>query len=108
MKITSVTVIGQLLHNLNFVFVDLRFKGSFACLNEKVDLSKFEAETTLQHWASQLDKLRLETSLRSLNLAIQSPAPIQACRVLARRNGEGRLRSPHLIIGTSICGVSCT
>jgi len=75
-------------------------------LNGKVDLSTYEAETTLQHWFSQLEKLRQETSFRLLNREIQSQAPIQACRVLAMRNGEGRLRPPELIIGTSIAGVS--
>lgn len=87
------------------MFAGLRFKGSFACLNGKVDLSTYEADTTLQHWFSQLDKLKQETSLRLLTREIQSRAPIQACRVLAMRNGEGRLRAPELIIGTSVAGV---
>ena len=82
-------------------------KGSLCCLNGKVDLSTFEADATLQHWQSQLEKLKHESSLKLINREIASEVPIQACRVLAMRNGDGRLKQPELIIGSSISGVCC-
>nr|CAB3263220.1 uncharacterized protein LOC104266468 [Phallusia mammillata] len=88
----------------------LKQRGSFAFLNGKVDLSTFEADTTLNHWSLQLEKLHQETSLRLLNREIRTSVPTQACRVLARRNGEGRLRQGELVIGTSVSGIleQCT
>ncbi|XP_076817747.1 doublecortin domain-containing protein 1-like isoform X1 [Clavelina lepadiformis] len=88
----------------------LKQYGSFSCLNGKVDLSTYEADTTLNHWVAQLEKLRQETSLRLLHQEIQSTTLIQACRVAAMRNGEGRLRAPEIIVGTSISGIleQCT
>ena len=82
--------------------------GSFACLNGKVDLSTYEAQSTYQHWSYQLSKLRQETSLRLFTQELNMAAsPAQSCRVLARRNGECREASQaELIIGSSITGVS--
>nr|XP_026693743.1 uncharacterized protein LOC104266468 isoform X1 [Ciona intestinalis] len=88
----------------------LKQRGSFSCLNGKVDLSTYEAETTLKHWVSQLSKLRQETSLRLLNREIQSATTSQACRLLVMRNGEGRLKPGELIVGTTVTGIleQCT
>jgi len=80
-------------------------RGTFAFLNGKVDLSTYEADTTLNHWTLQLEKLHQETSMRSLNRELHTTAPTQACRVLAMRNGEGRLRPGELVIGSSVSGV---
>ena len=84
----------------------LKQYGSFSCLNGKVDLSTYEADTTLRHWSHQLSKLRQETSLRLLNQEIYAASPVQTCRVLAMRNGEGRLKPGEIIVGTSVSGVS--
>ena len=80
--------------------------GSFQCLNGKVDLSEHEAEHTLTEWQDQLDRLREELSVRAIAREISAARVPYTVKVLAYRNGEGRLKPGELVVGSSVPGVS--
>lgn len=80
--------------------------GSFRVLNGKVDLSTHECELTLQDWQDKLLKLSEETSSRVITKEINVARTVQTVKVLAYKNGEGRLRPGEIICGSSIVGVS--
>ncbi|XP_070543245.1 doublecortin domain-containing protein 1-like isoform X3 [Ptychodera flava] len=85
-------------------------RGCFQCLNGKVDLSTYEAESTLREWEDQLKRLRTVTNARTIAREIGAYQPVISVRILAYKNGEGRTQPPELIIGSSICGMlhQCT
>jgi len=80
--------------------------GSFRCLNGKVDLSTHEAEHTLVTWEARLQKLRQEVRARTIAKNISAANAPYSVKVLAYRNGDGRLKQPEMIIGSSVPGVS--
>jgi len=80
--------------------------GSFQCLNGKVDLSTYEAEHTLEEWQSQLEKWREELSVRVIAREISAAKVPYTVKVLAYRNGDGRLKPGEMIVGSSVPGVS--
>ncbi|KAL4224512.1 doublecortin domain-containing protein [Mactra antiquata] len=84
--------------------------GSFRVLNGKVDLSTHEYELTLQDWEERLNKLSEETSSRVITKEINVAKTIQTVKVLAYKNGEGRLRPGEIICGSSVIGIlnQCT
>lgn len=79
--------------------------GSFRVLNGKVDLSTHEYELTLQEWEEKLAKLSEETSTRVITKEINVAKTVQTVKVLAYKNGEGRMRPGEIICGSSIVGV---
>jgi hypothetical protein len=80
--------------------------GSFQCLNGKVDLSSYEAEHTLEEWESQLSKWREELSVRVIAREISATKVPYTVKVLAYKNGDGRMKPGELIVGSSVPGVS--
>ena len=80
--------------------------GSFQCLNGKVDLTTTEAAHTLKEWETQLEKLREELSVRAIANKISAARVPFTLKVLAYKNGEGRIKPAELIIGSSVPGVS--
>ena len=80
--------------------------GSFQCLNGKVDLSTYEAEHTLSEWTDQLEKLREELSVRTIAKEISAARTPYTVKVMAFKNGEGRLKPGEIIVGSSVPGVS--
>ena len=79
--------------------------GSFRVLNGKVDLSTHEAEITLHHWEEQLESLRQQTTLNIYN-EINAARTVTTVKVLAYKNGEGRMRPGEIICGSTVEGVS--
>lgn len=79
--------------------------GSFQVLNGKVDLSTFEAEITLKNWAEQLAVLRQKTSTK-IAKEINAARAVTTVKVMAYKNGEGRMRPGEIICGSTIEGVS--
>ncbi|XP_052801857.1 doublecortin domain-containing protein 1-like [Mya arenaria] len=84
--------------------------GSFRVLNGKVDLSTHEYALTLQDWEDKLAKLMVETSARAITKEINVASTVQTVKVLAYKNGEGRLRPGEIICGSSVVGMlnQCT
>ena len=80
--------------------------GSFRVLNGKVDLSTHEAEITLQNWENQLENLRQQTTL-SIYKEINAARTVTTVKVMAYKNGEGRMRAGEIICGSTVEGVSC-
>ena len=80
--------------------------GSFKVLNGKVDLSTHEAVLTLQDWEHKLRNLREETNVRTIAKEISAAQTVRTVKILAYKNGEGRLRTGELICGSTIEGVS--
>ena len=80
--------------------------GSFQCLNGKVDLSTHEALHTLEEWGSQLQSLRQELSVRAIAKQISAARVPYTIKVLAYKNSEGRIKPGHLLVGSSVKGVS--
>lgn len=80
--------------------------GSFRVLNGKVDLSTHEYELTLQEWEKKLETLMSETSARTITKEINVARTVKTVKVLAYKNGEGRLRPGEIICGSSVIGVS--
>jgi len=80
-----------------------------SCLDNRFDLSTFEAQPTLTYWNHQLNILREETSLKAINQGLNSTNST-TCKVLARKNGANLSSKPELIIGSSITGIldQCT
>ena len=85
---------------------EVRQFGSFQCLNGKVDLSTYEAEHTLEEWDGQLHKLRDELSVRTIAREISAARVPYTVKVLAYKNGDGRMKPGELIVGSSVPGVS--
>ncbi|ESO97509.1 hypothetical protein LOTGIDRAFT_152600 [Lottia gigantea] len=85
----------------------LRLKqiGSLRLLNGKVDLSTHEAEITLSKWQENLAELREETNASTIAKHISGVKNIKNCKILAYKNGEGRLRPGEIICGSSIQGL---
>ena len=79
--------------------------GSFQCLNGKVDLSTHEALHTLEEWGSQIQALRQELSVRAIAKQISAARVPYTVKVLAYKNGEGRIKPGHLLVGSSVKGV---
>ena len=79
--------------------------GSFQCLNGKVDLSTHEAMPTLEEWSAQLEKLRKELSVKAIARQIAAARVPYTVKILAYKNGEGRIKPGHLLIGSSAKGV---
>lgn len=84
--------------------------GSFKVLNGKVDLSTHEAQLTLQDWEHKLRNLREETNVRTIAKEISAAKTVRTVKILAYKNGEGRLRPGELICGSTIEGIldQCT
>nr|XP_022337319.1 uncharacterized protein LOC111133328 isoform X2 [Crassostrea virginica] len=84
--------------------------GSFRVLNGKVDLSTHEADLTLETWEDTLGKLREEASVRSIAKEINAAKTVKTIKILAYKNGEGRMHQGELVCGSSIEGIlsQCT
>ncbi|XP_041366917.1 doublecortin domain-containing protein 1-like [Gigantopelta aegis] len=84
--------------------------GSFRFLSGKVDLSTHEAELTLAKWEETIEKLREETSVRTIAKEISAAQTVRTIKILAYKNGEGRMRPGKIIFGSSIQGLlnQCT
>ncbi|KAK7477194.1 hypothetical protein BaRGS_00031579, partial [Batillaria attramentaria] len=81
--------------------------GSFRVLNGKVDLSTHEAEITLQSWENQLEVLRKESSTSAIASEINAARTVTTVKVMAYKNGEGRMRPGEIICGSTVEG-QCT
>ncbi|RUS69866.1 hypothetical protein EGW08_022372, partial [Elysia chlorotica] len=79
--------------------------GSFKKLNNKVDLSTFEAPLTLTFWQDTLLNLRKQTSVVTIAHEINAAKVVRTVKVMAYKNGEGRLRHGEIICGSSIEGI---
>ena len=77
--------------------------GSFVVL--QVDLSTLEAEATLDLWEHQLERLRNEGSVRTINRELHMAQSVPAVRIRAIKNGEGSRGHGEIIIGSSIHAV---
>ncbi|XP_019624711.1 PREDICTED: uncharacterized protein LOC109470271 [Branchiostoma belcheri] len=82
-----------------------KFGGCFHCLNGKVDLSTYEAEKTLESWEEQLEQLRKERSVRTIQRQISAAQMVQSLRVLAFKNGEGWFAEGTVLVGSSVYGL---
>ncbi|CAH1258969.1 DCDC1 [Branchiostoma lanceolatum] len=82
-----------------------KFGGCFHCLNGKVDLSTYEAEKSLEMWEEQLEQLRKERSVRTIQRQISAVQMVQSLRVLAFRNGEGWFADGTVLVGSSVYGL---
>ena len=80
--------------------------GSFRVLNGKVDLSTHEYQLTLDEWETKLANLREESNVKYITKEINVAKTVQTVKVLAYKNGEGRLRPGEIICGSSVDGVS--
>ncbi|GAB1608484.1 domain-containing 1-like, partial [Argonauta hians] len=87
-----------------------RLSGSFQLLNGKVDLSTHEALLTLQVWEDKLLCFREETSMQTIGKEISAAQYINVIKLLAYKNGDGRLHSGHIVIGSTLEGLlmQCT
>ncbi|KAL8603779.1 hypothetical protein ACOMHN_058514 [Nucella lapillus] len=83
--------------------------GSFRVLNGKVDLSTHEAEITLQRWEEQLALLRQQTAV-AISKEIHAARTVITVKVMAYKNGEGRMRPGEIICGSTVEGIlqQCT
>ncbi|KAL5007685.1 hypothetical protein ScPMuIL_016491 [Solemya velum] len=79
--------------------------GSFRVLNGKVDLSTHEADRSLQHWEGILSDLREEASVRTIAKEINAAKTVRTVKVLAYKNGEGRLRPGEIVCGSTVEGI---
>lgn len=79
--------------------------GSFRALNGKVDLSTYEADLTLQKWIDELELLRKETSTTAIAGLINAARTVITVKVMAYKNGEGRMRPGEIICGSTVEGV---
>ncbi|CAF1130188.1 unnamed protein product, partial [Didymodactylos carnosus] len=84
---------------------DLKFSGSFHCLNHKVDLSTDEAENTYLTWKEKYEKLKEEASVRIIVKELAAAKSIQTVHLLAYRNGDGHTKIGQLLVGSSILGL---
>ncbi|KAL3841516.1 hypothetical protein ACJMK2_019650 [Sinanodonta woodiana] len=84
---------------------DLPQIGSFRIVNGKVDLSEHEYELTLNEWEDKLAKLHEETSVRVITKEINAARTVRTVKVLAYKNGEGRMRPGEIICGSSVEGI---
>ncbi|XP_061182929.1 doublecortin domain-containing protein 1-like [Saccostrea echinata] len=84
--------------------------GSFRVLNGKVDLSTHEADLTLETWEDTLGKLREEANVKTIAKEINAAKTVKTIKILAYKNGEGRMHQGELICGSSIEGIlnQCT
>ncbi|XP_076472192.1 doublecortin domain-containing protein 1-like [Babylonia areolata] len=78
--------------------------GSFRVLNGKVDLSTHEAEITLQKWEEQLENLRQQTTV-TIYKEINAARTVTTVKVMAYKNGEGRMRAGEIICGSTVEGI---
>lgn len=87
-----------------------KLHGSFQILNNKVDLSTHEALLTLQHWEEKMQQMREISSVHAIATEIAATQNVHTVKLLAYKNGDGRLRNGQLIIGSSIEGLlqQCT
>ena len=83
----------------------LRLSGSFKCLNSKVDLSTLEAEATLDLWEHQMQRLRNESSVRTITRELHMAQSVPTVRIRAFKNGEGSRGQGEILIGSSIPAV---
>ncbi|EDO37721.1 predicted protein [Nematostella vectensis] len=79
-----------------------KLSGCFKCLNSKVDLSTLEADSTLELWEYQLERLRNEGSVRTITRELHVAKSVPAVRIMAYKNGEGSRSLGVLVIGSSI------
>ncbi|XP_036360712.1 doublecortin domain-containing protein 1-like isoform X2 [Octopus sinensis] len=84
--------------------------GSFQVLNGKVDLSTHEALLTLHRWEEKLSNLREETSVHTIGKELSTAQNVKVIKLIAYKNGDGRLHSGHLVIGSTLEGLlsQCT
>jgi hypothetical protein len=68
-------------------------------------LSTHEAQLSLQDWEHKLRNLREETNVRTIAKEISAAQTVRTVKILAYKNGEGRLRPGELICGSTIEGV---
>ncbi|CAL1540465.1 unnamed protein product [Lymnaea stagnalis] len=87
--------------------LNIRQIGSFKVLNNKVDLSTHEADLTLAQWQKRFDELKLQTNVHSIEKEINGAKKVRTVKVMAYKNGEGRLRKGEIICGSSIKGILC-
>ena len=57
-------------------------------------------------WEAQLGKLREELSVRAIAKEISAARVPFTVKVLAYKNGDGRMKSGEFIMGSSVSGVS--
>ena len=74
-------------------------------LNGKVDLSTHEADITLQQWEGQQENLRQQTTINIYN-EINAARTVTTVKIMAYKNGEGRMRSGEIVCGSTVEGVS--
>ncbi|XP_059150633.1 doublecortin domain-containing protein 1-like [Physella acuta] len=79
--------------------------GSLKVLQNKVDLSTHEAELTLSSCRQMLEELKQQTSVKTIKKKINSIRSVQMVKVMAYKNGEGRLRKGEIICGSSVEGI---
>ena len=60
----------------------------------------------MAEWDGQLAKLREELSVRQIAKEISAARVPYTVKVLAYRNGDGRMKPGELIVGSSVPGVS--
>ena len=68
-------------------------------------MSTHEAQLSLQDWEHKLRNLREETNVRTIAKEISAAQTVRTVKILAYKNGEGRLRPRELICGSTIEGV---
>lgn len=68
-------------------------------------MSTHEAELGLETWEDTLGKLREEASVRTIAKEINAAKTVKTIKILAYKNGEGRMHQGELVCGSSIEGV---
>lgn len=68
-------------------------------------MSTHEAQLSLQDWEHKLRNLREETNVCTIAKEISAAQTVRTVKILAYKNGEGRLRPGELICGSTIEGV---
>ena len=71
-----------------------------------MDLSTHEATHTLEAMEAKLAQLRDERSVRVIARNISAARVPYTVKVLAYKNGDGRMKPGTLLVGSSVAGVS--
>ena len=71
----------------------------------QVDLSTHEATHTLQEMDAKLAQLRDERSVRVIGRNISAARVPYTVKVLVYKNGDGRMKTGSLLVGSSVAGV---
>ena len=70
-----------------------------------MDLSTHEAKHTLQEMDAKLAQLRDERSVRVIARNISAARVPYTVKVLVYKNGDGRMKTGSLLVGSSVAGV---